>query len=695
MHETTTDTPSSRHLHAVPDEATEVPTGLVWHSESLEDQDKDRPGEEPAAGRVMETAETDTSLTPSQVDRAQISDRLKVSLEAAHTYALLCWNRRWEVAMDYVMDPALRQQMLDTAEEDLDNKIADAQKTLRRSIKPEDTARANKKLDRLKRREISELEVDARVLRARTARLAGRCVIPAAVLVGPVLLAASGMWAGLLAWPAAWGWLSIQGRAMARAEVKTTVTETTPTPSRIETRARQLAEASAETGGGAAATTTVVGATDAENAILRRLSTWTEQAKERGLDGLEPGDPTVDEMGIAFALALGKKWTPGRVRGVTGQIRALLAVPEDAGVQVSPGTTGEQVVVRLRTRTPDLDTAWNPDRVGVGFVPESGRIVNLDAYGHRVVAGVTGSGKSTAMRPWMASVVLNPLAALVFIDPKGQEAGLWEHCARTVKGVGPGGQAAVYRLLCELEAELIWRQENAGGTNWTPTEEHPELVIVIDEGASLVRMAKNKKYKDVLDKAEFLASQGRAGLMWVHWATQYPTKADGIPAQVTENIINRLCLAVDGPQADRVVFGENATANGWTPSELDMPGWSLVRTGPRDTPEHVANWHMTDEQVQALPEAPIWHSKVAPQDELAEFAEDEGLDQDQEDDEVDDWIGAQGAVMAALKNGPRTLAQLVEETKYSKTMVHNALTQLRASSRIGQVGGRGSAWRAL
>src|SRR5699024_2122546 len=133
--------------------------------------------------------------------------------------------------------------------------------------------------------------------------------------------------------------------------------------------------------------------------------------------------------------------------------------------------TGEQVVVRLRTRTPDLDTGWHPDRVGVGFVPETGRVVDLDAYGHRVVAGVTGAGKSTAARPWMASVVLNPLAALVFIDPKGQEAGLWEHCARTVKGVGPGGQVAVYQLICELEAELMWRQENATGTTWVPTEE--------------------------------------------------------------------------------------------------------------------------------------------------------------------------------------------------------------------------------
>lgn len=666
MYETTTHTPP-RHLHAVPDDN---------HQHQAQDQG-------PAAGRVMDPDESHGALRPVQVDRAQITDRLKAALEAGNTYALLAWNRRWEVAMDYVMDSALRQEMLDAAEEGLDDRIADAEKQVRRA-RDENVVRAKNRLDRLKRRRVSELEVDARVLRARTARLAGRCAIPAAVLVGPVLLAASGMWWGLLAWPAAWGWLALQGRAMARAE-STTVTQTTPVPARIE----------AKTHRSAVPTTAVVGATDAENTVLARLSTWSEQAKERGLDGLEPGAPTLDEIGISFTLNLGKKWTPAKVRSAGDQIRALLAVPEDAGMQVAPAATGEQVVVRLRTRTPDLDTAWTPDRVGVGFVPETGRVVDLDAYGHRVVAGITGAGKSCSVRPWMASVVLNPLASLIFIDPKGQEAGLWEHCARTVKGVGPGGQEAVYRLICELEAELMWRQENTEGTKWVATEEHPELVITIDEGAALVRMAKNKKFRDVLDKIEFLATQGRAGLMWVHWQTQYPTKADGIPAQVTENIINRLCLALDSPQADRVVFGENATANGWTPSELDLPGWAMVRTGPRDVPEHIAVWYMTDEQVRALPAAPIWHSQVAPEHEVTEDDEDEDLDEDQKDDEGDDWIGAQGAVMGALKNGPRTLAQLVEETKYSKTMIHNALGQLREGGRISQVGGRGSAWRAL
>mgnify|MGYP001425994949 CR=1 FL=1 len=183
---------TTRHLRVVPDEPTEdVPVGGTWENDpnetarytrvaaelrtSTDDDAQEVPEAEPlpplAPFRVYAQGEPDHALSPAKATLAGLNERLKAALEAGHTYALLAWSRRWDVAMNYVMDPALRDQMLDAAEEDLDNKIAEAQKAVRRSIKPEDTARANKKLKRLERREVSELEVDARVLRARTTRL--------------------------------------------------------------------------------------------------------------------------------------------------------------------------------------------------------------------------------------------------------------------------------------------------------------------------------------------------------------------------------------------------------------------------------------------------------------------------------------------------------------------------------------------
>lgn len=682
-----------RHLSVVPEprsEEEEVPTGVMWEAPAAEEeipQAEPLPPLQPTTvyGRGERTPVADVAVAPAQAQLADLNEKLKAALEAANTYALLAWSRRWDVAMAHVMDPALREQMLDAAEDDLDTKRAQAAKAVRRAISPEDKVRAERRAARLKHREVSELEVDARVLKARATRLMGKLVLPAAVVVGPVLLATSGMWAGLLIWPAAWGWLALQGRALARAELGTT-TVTAEVP-----RSRGLAAPAQSGPAPATPGVQVIGATTDENTVLARLSSgyWAKNAKERGLEDITPGAPVLDECGICVPLALGGKWTPAKVRAEVGRVRAMLAVPEGAGVQIMPGATGDQALLRIRTRTPDLDTRWHPGRAGIGIVPDTGRVIELDAFGHRVVAGVTGSGKSTSMRPWMASAVLNPLAALVFLDPKGQEAGLWEHCARTVKGVGGRGQDRIYAVVCELEAELQWRQENAAGTGWTPTKQHPELVITVDEGAALVRMSKVKKFRDVLDKLEFIASQGRACKMWLHWATQYPTKADGIPAQVTENITNRLSLAVDSPQADRVVFGEQATATGWTPSELDMPGWAMVRTGPKDVPEHILMWHMTDAQVEALPEREPWR-----RDQVADADEDQEHDEDQDED-GDDWIGAQESVMEALSTGPKTSAQLVQITEYSRSMVNRALNDLKAAGRVTKGSGHRAAWRAL
>lgn len=686
MHETTTHTPP-RHLHAVDDDG-QVPTGVVWQSTDTTNHQHQAQDQGPVAGRVMDPDESHGALRPVQVDRAQITDRLKAALEAGNTYALLAWNRRWEVAMDYVMDSALRQAMLDAAEDDLDDKIADAEKQVRRA-RDENVVRAKNKLDRLKRRRVSELEVDARVLRARTARLAGRCAVPAAVLVGPVLLAASGMWWGLLAWPAAWGWLALQGRAMARAESTTTAT---PVDNTAVTGAPAPVSGSQPSGHNPAR---VLGATTAETEVIQRLDPayWAKNAKKRGLDGLEPDTPTLGVTGISVQMGLGGRWTTAALRAKSDNLKAMLAVPEGAGVQVMPGQTGDVAVVRIRTRTPDTDVAWNPDRAGIGVVPETGRVVDLDAYGHRVVAGVTGAGKSTAMRPWMASAATNPKAALVFVDPKGQEAGLWEHCARTVKGAGPGGPDRMYQLIDEVVAELQWRQETAEGTDWVPTEEHPELVLVIDEGAALVRMSKEKPYRDVLLKVEYLASQGRAGKVWVHWATQYPTREAGIPAQVAENIVARLALHTATPQADRVVFDEQATATGWTPSELDLPGWGMLRTGPRDVPEHIQLWYMNDDHVQALPERTPWNR---PEPGLGEAEPEPDGDDDDGDEGGGNWIGAQGAVMDTLRqHGPRTLTQLAAELDFSRSMIDRALKELSAAGRVEKAGGYGAAWRAL
>lgn len=695
MHESTTSTPP-RHLRSVPDDPSEVPTGVIW--QATDDTEHEPGPEQLVSGRVMETTESDQAITPAQADRAQISDRLRASLEAANTYALLAWHRRWEVAMDYVMDPALRQQMLDAAEEDLDNKIADAEKAVRRAIKPEDTARANKKLDRLKRREISELEVDARVLRARTGRLVGRCVVPAAVIVGPVLLAVSGTWAGLLVWPAAWGWLAIQGRAMARAEVKTTATDTTPTPSRVEARAHQIAEAAvAEATVGAAVAATVVGATDTENQILARLSQWSELAPARGLGGTAPGDPTLAETGLSVVVTCDGRITPEALMKKRSAVRSLLGVPTDIALDIVQGERGDQALVRIRTRTPQRDMTWQPGKEGVGVDVTTGEVVDLQVYHRMLIAGASRSGKTVMMRVLMAKVVADPNAKLILIDAKRVEAARWKHVARTACTA-----QEISDLTVELKHEMEerYRQISSTGRAWVPSPEQPRMVIVIDEGAEVLTM--EDKDTPIMANLRSLAMMGGEAEMHMWWCTQKPTKSGkgaGIDTAIAGQMTGALvCLRTTTPTEARTVLGEDANAAGWNPHQLERAGLALIRDGERG-PDPVAVWDLSDEsKVLALaPDEPWIHPDRRAAQPAAETAvpETENEDQEEEEEDTGDWIGAQHAVMDALRTGPKTTAQLREITGYSKSMINNALKQHEAAKKVAKGPGHRAAWRAL
>ncbi|MFL1381524.1 FtsK/SpoIIIE domain-containing protein [Nocardiopsis protaetiae] len=714
-----------RHLRPVPEDPAEgIPMGVSWEAdtdpEPTTDQEvpevPDTTGSPLEATRVYADTEPDGALTPAEATRADLTDRVKASIAATHTYALFAWSRRWETSMAYVMDPALRQEMIDQAEENLDQRRRQAAKKAGKALAPEDKRAAQRTVERLENRTVSELEVDARVLRARAARLAGRCAIPAAVIVGPVLLAASGVWAGLLIWPAAWGWLGLQGRALARAEFGATATEAPAippeevtaavpspvrppaSPSPVDDRARALVEAAS----GAAVAATVLGATEDENRILKRLHSWNTEADKRGLTGVKPDAPTLDESGIGVVLHTTGKLTPADLRKKVPAVRALLGVPTDTSMDITPGKVGDQALLRIRTRTVARDLTWEPDRPGIGVDVDTGEDVELTPYHRMLIAGASRSGKTVLLRVLMAKVALDPNARLVLIDAKRVEAARWKHVARSAST--PEG---ISSLVAELKHEMDdrYREIAATGNAFTPTPDRPRLVIVVDEGAEVI--SSDNRELQIMAGLRSLAMMGGEAEIHLWWCTQKPTMTG--PGRGIDNAIAgqmtgaRVCLRVTDPKEARTVLGEDATSKGWNAHELERAGLALVRDGARG-PVPVAVWDLSDEQeVRALPARSLWKSaaRLEAEEDLAR-ADDEPADAGGDPAEVGeaaesgDWIGAQGTVMSTLQSlGPRTLAQLEKELDYSRTMIYNALKQLQAAGRVDQVSGRGSAWRAL
>ncbi|MGW3304836.1 MarR family transcriptional regulator [Streptomyces rubiginosohelvolus] len=363
-----------------------------------------------------------------------------------------------------------------------------------------------------------------------------------------------------------------------------------------------------------------------ERRLMERLdpSHWVQHAHDRGLSGTLTEHPEMTPAGIVCGVRLDGQWSASKLAASADSVRALLGMKTETRMQITRGTHGDraQLVIRTRSASDGVSMIWTPEHTGIGVDEVTGEIVDLPLKPgtHILLAGRTGMGKSVSWRPLMMRAVLSPDWTGVVIDPKRQEAIGWQHCLRTVGQETDREErlARIYATIRELTHEMHRRQGMATGSVWAP-DGRPEnrfLLVVIDEGAALVRMSKDKRYKDALDLLEELWAEARSvGFQFV-WATQFPTKAVGVPAAVKENMSAFVSLTVNPGEAERAIFGENAQQSGWLPSRLDgVPGRALIQFETRGA-DPVRLWHVTDGTIKGLPKADPWVSPAAVRPEV-------------------------------------------------------------------------------
>lgn len=363
------------------------------------------------------------------------------------------------------------------------------------------------------------------------------------------------------------------------------------------------------------------GVTAEERRLLERLdpSFWVQHADERGLSGTLTERPEVTPAGIVCGVRLdGKGWSAKKLAAEGAAIRALLGMKTETRMQISEGSHGDRALIVIRTRSASdgVSMVWTPEHTGIGVDEITGEIVDVPMAGtHKLIAGVTNMGKSVSWRPWMMQAVKDPLWAGILLDPKRLEARLWHGKIRTEghqRGSNEEIRQAIYNAIRELVAEMQHRQEIADVTQWEPTPEYPNLLVVIEEGRQILQMAKDSRWSDVLDLIDDLYTLARATGIWIIWATQYPSRTNGgVTAMVSENSLTVMSLTVDSPVSDRVVYGENAATSGWEPSKLEsIPGRALIKHKNRQ-PNPVRVWHVKDEAVDALPKVAPWQHVAA------------------------------------------------------------------------------------
>lgn len=364
-----------------------------------------------------------------------------------------------------------------------------------------------------------------------------------------------------------------------------------------------------------------------ERQLVARLdpSFWVEHAGERGLAGTVSTPAKLVSAGLECEVRLDGTWTVKSLRDKTDSVRALLGARTELPIVVVASSRGGWAVIRLRTRSaaPGGVIVWRPgDSFGVDMITGEDVSVSL---GHRMlVAGMSGSGKSTASRPLLYDASQGPLNVLVVIDLKMVEGRLWDHRARVAFQ-----PEDVVDLVTELVEELNDRLASLpkGQATLIPTESRPRITIVVDEGAEVMSSCDKVETivgytdKDVpitekvsaLTGLDSIARMGRAACMDLWWMTQSPTYNDGVPRQIAKQLGLRIGLAVESPAEARVVFGESAQDKGWKADELPMPGVSMVRDGKRG-PNPVKVRYMDDDAVVTLPAMRIWRRGSASPD---------------------------------------------------------------------------------
>lgn len=439
---------------------------------------------------------------------------------------------------------------------------------------------------------MSAHQIKARAFQKRAFRTGVTLIAPCALIAYPVASLIGGDLLPIALWPAAYGYLVWDGWAHRKAESvdESDSSEGLTNPAvvnqfqRMEQHTPSL-QPNAE-----------------EVHLITRLGDWGDLAAERKMSEVLPEHPIIDESGLLIPVSLTGRWTKGQLDTQLDQVRALLAVPDGIPTQVKLGGTANRAYIRIRTRTRELDLAWNPERKGLGLDADTAEVVSVDLTDRILVAGMSGAGKSVVLRVLMASALAMKHTTLAIIDVK-VEGALWSHTAR-VERKPDGIQALVLELLEEMQEREDIMCAN-GQDLWEPTDERPRIIVVIDEGAEFMGWV-----PEAVDGVRTLAVRGRSSQIVLWWATQKPTltgQGKGLDTMISGQFMAQICLAVNSPTEARNVLGENATADGWHPESLLKGGWALAKTqGSRAEPNPIRVWFMTKEHVKALAPREPW-----------------------------------------------------------------------------------------